>query len=1386
MDGATALTFSFSDGDISGIVRLKYDETLPTDLQCRVLKINSGDDGYADMSNSVRSEIETDTRVATQLQLYRLEWFSNGTSYTLPVTIIPTIDITSTEDSDAALAGAVITSEADIEETAVFKEISSMGNVNDSNELADVNDVMLNLYSFDDVSDDSTSDSALVVESSYEDSDYGEAYDSAGEQEDNFLIKEKVSDDPETYAVVCKTDDSDYRVDTVIADDNSDSIELKMMGTSTFALLRAYDASAVSGDYYRRVDDVSEIDATKSYLLVYQSDVMAYGIDSTLGKYVTKKLEISPVAGVENSKYFTVKDVDSGVSINPTTMPGLNWNLSPYYSGDTIAGYYILMGKYWYALYNGANYYGVWQFQHVNASNAWWVYMNLPYSYTDSNGDTQTYTYLWCMSYNTDTGSTVAHDTINGDTNILIYEYVGGERNVLDELQEAEALKSDTGTQSVQMTKPEYNSYTTVSGAKEETAVLGELHTVAGATVDCTSDASTSQIESKLGMAKSTLSTSAQYEQQKKNDGRLITDKSVVYGKDDYAAIGASNYDAGDFSVALSALGQEWKVEESRVETTPMDVVFIYDVSNSMTKPANPDNTDDDTTRWMASTDAVNQAMKEILDNNPKNRVGVVEFSNTSAALLELGRYTADKDNYFVYSRDNIYTTDESTGESKLSKYNYSTLRVADDLKVEGSDTLSSDAGKVLNISGAGMFSATYTQRGLQEAYEMFSRADTTVEIDGVNEPIKRQPVIILLTDGDPTFCTYNYMDPKSGPNYGNGCSYGIEGYYTILSANYFKNMTSIHYGKTATFYTIGMGILSEGYGNFDKSYVQHDHSYMRAVLNPTQENIEALNSYKPYTTVSYRADEQEQLWKDAGRQLQRLLRERCMDDNDENYISNGEFTYNITQVLTYSSTDKKYVYSGNKKTACTGLGYTAAEIRGVANPYKDNYSYVDAAFFGNLDTEDLENIFDSILSNIQVTTRYDFLLKDDSNVVITDPLGDGMIVKGTPVLRYYGVNYTDPTFTTSSDEANTYVTYSWNKEATRQTTDAKKKEPTVDLSVVKLTVATNNSTGAQTVSFTIPESALPTFYPDNYKQFYYEELPIRAIYRVGLSLDEEAKLNTAAGGKEGAIVDKVYYTNKYNGDTPSTTVTFEPATGNPYYENAEHQSTTVAKSANTSETTANSFVETVNADGSVTQLLGNNGKLVLNRPETLDLTVNKVWETDKADKAEVQLFVDGTIVNNSTGATMGTFNWLQETAELNEANNWTYTWTGLPKKEDLGAITYYYTNYYVREVPMEGYAATYKDKDGNAMETQSFTYLSTEVSTYSYSGTTETKEHTVDVAAANSGKVTIVNTKAYKLPESGGIGTNWFALSGLIMLLTATGFVCIRRKYYSKGECKD
>jgi LPXTG-motif cell wall-anchored protein len=514
-----------------------------------------------------------------------------------------------------------------------------------------------------------------------------------------------------------------------------------------------------------------------------------------------------------------------------------------------------------------------------------------------------------------------------------------------------------------------------------------------------------------------------------------------------------------------------------------------------------------------------------------------------------------------------------------------------------------------------------------------------------------------------------------------------------------------------------------------------------------------------------------------------------CKDSNG-NDVDPGSITGHTT--YSYSSNSD----SGNKIDGGQVLGYTENIVPGVDNPYKDDYNYVDDAYFGRFDAEHLEEIFEKILEDVQLQSRYDFLLQEDTNIVMTDSIGDGMEVKGEPVLRYFGDNISATDRDTQTDGDVTYTDYYWKTTVNRkENSDAKSDEQSVDLSDVVARVSTNTSTGEQVVTLTIPEDVLPVFYPDSNRNFYFEELPLRLIYRVGLTETEEQALADSFDNNEYA--EGTYYTNKYDGNTAGTTVTFYPDDGNPYYANLG-DGKSVNKKENTTGTVATAFSEYYDKDkGVVTQYLGNNGKLEVSKDNTLTVDVEKCWISDTGehpDSVDVYLYVTGTKVSSSGDST--DFTYYKDVATLNDANDWKKSWTRLRRKEVDGDYTYNYDVYYVVEAVPDGYAASYTDALGNELEKEevpmvvsvprdsissaddeSVQAMSTEnmVQPMSLNGFVQ-KTIYINAVSANSGKVVITNRTSYKLPSSGGIGDTAMSLGAFASVILVV-FLFLKRK---------
>ncbi len=804
------------------------------------------------------------------------------------------------------------------------------------------------------------------------------------------------------------------------------------------------------------------------------------------------------------------------------------------------------------------------------------------------------------------------------------------------------------------------------------------------------SDPATSSIEDQFfSMARDGQSPAV-------NDGKLLTDKSVIYKGDDYGAFDA--YGEDTFGVTLSVLGQDYQMKEMDQVKIPVDVVFVLDVSGSMGNAAG------NVTRREAVVNAVNTAMAQIMNDNPENRAGVVLYSSGGSALLGLDHYTAGNNGqYLIHSNNKI--------------------RTARNLNGVKSGTVAQTYGET---GGFTQSHGTYTQYGIALGAQMLqNNGDTTYTATlrpGTSEErqvtVTRQPIMILLSDGDPTHCTSNYTDVLSGPAYGDGVypsttnNKGVQGYYTILSANYYKGAVGNHYDTPAMFYTIGMGINATGYQDMSRASSTGD-CYKRAVLNPTWENVEDLLSdgartTNPNNTYAYRA---EVTWPISCQMLNQLL---------------GN-TYR-QRTVTVGST-------GSYREA---IGSTSANVPVIANPYSGNYSYADGAYFGNLSTSDLQEIFDNIISGNLNIKRFGFMLSKNTRAVVTDEIGEGMEIKGAPKLRYNGVYYS-----LEQVGSGDHITYVCRETAV--TSDGSQR--TADLSQIRISVTTEN--GKQTVSMELPDTVIPTYTPSFSEDWYYEELPVRLIYQVGLSEEAKSDIESLQPGET-----LTYYTNAWR--NTSAVSTHKPHQDDPYYYNVRYDDGTsrtrqykdysADKTDNATATAGTSVVSTERSDV-IRVNLGNNGKLVFRNtaPTVVSMKLRKVdmmGNTITDCAAEFELYGDKELTEK-----IGTYATVDGVVTIpNLKINTTYY-----LKETRAPDGYY---------PMPEAKAFTVDAKGNATGIDGDVYLNWA-----------------------DGELIVRNPNDYELPQTGGMGAYLFLCFGALLMAAPIAYGCSMRRKRERGN---
>ena len=270
--------------------------------------------------------------------------------------------------------------------------------------------------------------------------------------------------------------------------------------------------------------------------------------------------------------------------------------------------------------------------------------------------------------------------------------------------------------------------------------------------------------------------------------GRVWTDKTVytedaTFQSDD----GSQNYTIpkgdSDFLVAYSALATSQAISgETKV---PIDVVFVIDLSGSMDTIMRDEDGNSVGTRAENTVEAVNTAIRTLMNLNEYTRVAVVAFSDTAQVLLPLRHYgsVGAREEYLTY-HDSWGTPYVSTGDAtgvNESKY----------------------------VTGG-----TNTQAGTYMGMDLLAQTDSTaISING--QQVNRVPSVILLSDGQATFSSdsTSWWAPANNDNDGPGNgAYAGNGMKLMMTAAYMKDEIDRHYNVTdpaygTTFYTVGMGI---------------------------------------------------------------------------------------------------------------------------------------------------------------------------------------------------------------------------------------------------------------------------------------------------------------------------------------------------------------------------------------------------------------------------------------------------------------------------------------------------------------------------------------------------------------------------------------------------
>ena len=606
-----------------------------------------------------------------------------------------------------------------------------------------------------------------------------------------------------------------------------------------------------------------------------------------------------------------------------------------------------------------------------------------------------------------------------------------------------------------------------------------------------------------------------------------------------------------------------------------------------------------------------------------------------------------------------------------------------------------------------------YIQSGIARATEMFLRQTDTVwtSSDGENTLTQtRRPVLILIADAAPDFCAPDYMNVFGGLTY--GCDVhptdsrtvdsGICGYYTVLTANHCKQQISFHYKNPSLFYTVG---TAEELFTDDPEARRTDDKYIKAVLDPgnAKKDDKATGSYLHGS-------------------------------------SNGKS-------VTVGSTDS---YSQ--------LGKTLTEIPflDIKNtPYKGNFDYANSTSYCY--EAQLSDVLGTLVSDSGAAGKRGLVFGGRTPLEITDVTGKGMQPLGAPVLRFGGRNYS---YTSSSQSGNTW-TYVYNY--VYRANDG--SGFTADLSRITVNFSLISSSGRWKIRFYIPDGVMPVYNANEVSDFYYEALPVRLIYKVGLT--EEAKKQTAALGSGETLT---FYASDPEGEQPRAT--FLPGADDPFYA-FYYEPEARAKTGNATGTVENSFSSRseVSDDGTLKLIhaYGNNGKLVFEGTDrSFDITVMGQWTDAIAEEKRGELTVGlyKLAKNSSYALSVSDKNGEPLTVTLNAGNNWsaTFSQTGLPEE----GFTYYIA-----------------ETDGWAHNAQYFDGKEPVRASLMLADGSSVPAGEIVLSGKNK-IIRILNGEYYELTYIGGPGTKFYTFAGTVFTVFPLMYGCFiisrRRERRARG----
>lgn len=308
------------------------------------------------------------------------------------------------------------------------------------------------------------------------------------------------------------------------------------------------------------------------------------------------------------------------------------------------------------------------------------------------------------------------------------------------------------------------------------------------------------------------------------NAGGVWTDKSVFVDGSEFTGLTDAYNQAitptvsdNSFLVALSVIASNKSIVG--YSHIPTDTVLVLDVSSSM-GPGYQSHNNDAIAELVA---AANSAMTELLAINENNRIGVVLYWADTTTFLPIDRYT---------------TENTISAGSEILKF-FETNSARNEITI--SQGVKNGNGDNVTPKTQSVRSGTYIQGGLGIAADMFKErsdaGDTVITGDGFQTGTQRKPVVVLMTDGAPSYGTTNYSEPGDSTIGLNATSTNNFAFLTQLTASAIKKDITSYYNSETLFYTLGFKIGND--------------ATARSVLDPKNSTQTLSNYWNTYNAAS-------------------------------------------------------------------------------------------------------------------------------------------------------------------------------------------------------------------------------------------------------------------------------------------------------------------------------------------------------------------------------------------------------------------------------------------------------------------------------------------------------------------------------------------------------